>query len=48
VKGTQTQSDGRAKPVGTLCDDTFGNRLPTGEGEFDVAGLYRRAGQSGL
>jgi hypothetical protein len=34
VKGTQTQSDGRAKPVGTLYDDTFGNRLPTGEGEF--------------
>lgn len=32
-------SDGRAEPVGTLYDDTFDNRLPPGEGEFDVAGF---------
>jgi sugar phosphate isomerase/epimerase len=34
-------SDGRAEPVGTLYDDTFDNRLPPGEGEFDVAGFIR-------
>ena len=34
-------SDGRAEPVGTLYDDTFDNRLPPGEGEFDVVGFIR-------
>lgn len=34
-------SDGRAEPVGTLYDDTFDNRLPPGEGDFDVAGFVR-------
>jgi len=34
-------SDGRAEPVGTLYDDTFDNRLPPGEGEFDVASFVR-------
>jgi sugar phosphate isomerase/epimerase len=34
-------SDGRADPVGTLYDDTFDNRLPPGEGDFDVPGFIR-------
>jgi sugar phosphate isomerase/epimerase len=34
-------SDGRAEPVGTLYDDTFDNRLPPGEGDFDAAGFIR-------
>ena len=33
-------SDGR-EPVGTLYDDTFDNRLPPGEGEFDVPAFIR-------
>jgi sugar phosphate isomerase/epimerase len=34
-------SDGRSEPVGTLFDDTFDNRLPPGEGDFDVACFIR-------
>jgi sugar phosphate isomerase/epimerase len=34
-------SDGHAEPVGTLYDDTFDNRLPPGEGEFDVPAFIR-------
>jgi sugar phosphate isomerase/epimerase len=34
-------SDSGAEMVGTLYDDTFDNRLPPGEGEFDVAGFIR-------
>jgi len=35
-------SDSRAKPVGSLYDDTFDNRLPPGEGDFNVP-LFIRA-----
>jgi sugar phosphate isomerase/epimerase len=34
-------SDGAAAPVGTLYDDTFDNRRPPGEGDFDVVGFIR-------
>jgi sugar phosphate isomerase/epimerase len=34
-------NDGFAAPVGTLYEDTFDNRLPPGEGEFNTVGFVR-------
>jgi sugar phosphate isomerase/epimerase len=34
-------SDGRTELAGSLFDDTFDNRLPPGEGEFDVVSFIR-------